>query len=207
MGKKEKQIEMQKEEKPYNKFQWFLFAIVIPVVFALVLGLIVMSVAGINVFQWTKDIGSKLPVVSSLTSNKDDGSITRYKEKIVNLQGEIKNNEVQIGKLESMLDTKDKEINKSDIEKQRLQQEITELKAVQEDNKKAYKDIVRTYESMAPKKAAPIIASLKDDEAVKLLSNLKPDTLGAILEKMDPAVAARLTQKLTVAENKEASTQ
>ncbi|WP_050614778.1 MotE family protein [Bacillus testis] len=202
MGKKEKQIEVETEEKPYNKFQWFLFAIVIPIVFALLLGLIVASVAGINVFQSLKDVGGKVPVISGMMDRDQDAAIDRYKEKVVTLQAEIKNNEVKISKLESMLDTKDKQINKSDLEKERLEQQITELKAVQNDNKKAYKDIIRTYESMAPKKSAPIIASLKEDEAVKLLSNLKPDTLAAILEKMDPAVAARLTQKLTVQNEK-----
>lgn len=203
MGKNKQEIENEKEEKPYSKFQWFLIA-VIPIVFTIFMVLIVMSFAGINVFQWAKNVGNQIPVVSDFIGDEKEetASETEYEKKIVDLEGEIKDSEAQIQKLESIIDSRDKEIQNVDIEKQRLEEEIRELKAVQNDNKRAFKDIINTYETMTPKKAAPIITALEDDEAVRILSSLKSDTLAAILEKMDPKVAASLTQKLTVESEK-----
>ena len=44
-----------------------------------------------------------------------------------------------------------------------------------------------------PKKAAPIITQMNDNEALKILSSLKPATLAAILEKMNATDAAKYT--------------
>ena len=71
------------------------------------------------------------------------------------------------------------------------------MKLQQDENRRAFKDIIRTYESMSPKKAAQIITVLEEEEAIKVLSNIKADTLSAILEKMEPASAAKLMQKLS----------
>lgn len=202
MGKKIKEIDSQIEEKPYNKFQWFLFAIVIPVFFTILIALIISTVAGVNVFKWSKDLGSKIPGISSMFEEEDQTSNEEFQKKIVDLEGEVKDREAQVSHLESIIDSRDKEIQKVDIEKQRLEEEIKELQAVQNDDKRAFKDIIRTYEKMSPKKVAPILSSLKDEEAVKILANVKADTVAAILEKMEPADAARLTQKLTVESEK-----
>ena len=203
MGKKkaENPNEIEVKEKPYNKLQWFMFA-TIPVIFTVLIVLIVLSVAGVNVFQFSKDLASKVPVISSLIEKSDEPSENDFQKEIVNLEGEIKDKETQMTKLESIIETKDKEIQTLDIEKQRLQQEISELKAVQNDDKRAFKDLIKTYETMSAKKAAPIISALPDEQAVKILSSVKTDTLAAILEKMEPEVASRLTQKLTVESEK-----
>ena len=76
------------------------------------------------------------------------------------------------------------------------QQEIEDLKLAQENNRHAFKDIIRTYESMSPKRAAQILTAIEEEEAIKVLSKIKADELSAILEKMDPADAARIMQKL-----------
>ena len=206
MGKKLKDIDNQMEEKPYNKFQWFLFAMVIPVFFTVLIALIISTVAGVNVFQWSKEVGSKIPVISSFFKDDNESANKDLQARIIDLEGELKDNEAQVAKLEGIIETRDKEKQKNDIEKQRLEEQIKELQAVQNDDKRTLKDIIRTYETMSPKKAAPILASLKDEEAVKILANVKADTLAAILVKMETADAARLTKKLTV-ESKATSTQ
>lgn len=207
MAKKKVEMnESKKAEKPYNKFQWFLFAIVIPVFFAIFILLIVLSVAGVNVFKWSKDVGSNIPLVSNLVNDDEAKSEKDMQKQIVNLEGDIKDRDAQIEKLESIIESKDSEVKKADIEKQRLEQEIKELKAkkpTQSEDSRALKDIIRTYESMSPKKAAPIITALSTEEAMKILSNMKADTLAKILEQMAPADAAKFTKQLTIESEKE----
>ena len=199
MARKEKRAApFGTEEKPYSKFQWFLFAI-IPVVFTVLMALVIMSVLDVNVFQWAKDKGKDLPLISGLIDNNEmTETEVAYEKRIVDLEAEIKDSEAQIGKLENIIETKDQEIQKSDIEKERLKEEVRELRAVQTENKKAFTEIIRTYESMSPKKAAPILAAMDDEESIKILSSLKSDNLAAILERMEPARAATITNKLTV---------
>lgn len=200
MGKKVNETENLVDEKPYNKFQWVLLAI-IPFFFVILITLILMTVRGVNVFQYGKEIGSKIPGISSMMQDdeeKEEDSLTlQYQQKNVDLEAEIADINAQMAELESSLITKDEEIQSFNIERQRLQREIEELKLAQEENRRAFKDIIRTYESMSPKKAAQIITALEEEEAIKVLSNIKADKLSAIMEKMDPVKAARLMQKLS----------
>jgi len=198
VGKKTNETENLVEEKPYNKFQWVLIAVV-PLLFVILIILILMSVAGVNIFQYGKEVGSEIPGISKMMQDEEaeDISSVQYQQKIVDLEAEIEDVNTQMAELESVLVSKDEEIQSSNIEKQRLQQQIEELKVAQEDNRRAFKDIIRTYESMSPKKAAQIITALEEEEAIKVLSNIKADELSAILEKMVPADAARLMQKLS----------
>ncbi|WP_042348919.1 MotE family protein [Bacillus massiliigorillae] len=203
--KKVETNESKKAEKPYNKFQWFLFAIVIPVFFAIFILLIVLSVAGVNVFKWSKDVGSNIPLVSSLVNDDKTSSDKDVQERIVSLQGDIKDRDAQIAKLESIIDSKDSQMQKADIEKQKLEQQIKELqtkKATESNDNRAFKDIIRTYETMSAKKAAPIITALSMEEAIKILSNMKAETLAKVLEQMTPADAAKFTKQLTIESEK-----
>jgi flagellar motility protein MotE (MotC chaperone) len=88
-------------------------------------------------------------------------------------------------------------MEKFQLEKDRLLQEIDDLQAIQAENKRAFKDIVRTYETLSAKKAAPIITKMTNDEALKILTNIKAETLAGILENMQPEDAAKYTQLLT----------
>ena len=197
MGKKINE-EYVNEEKPYNKFQWVLIA-VIPLFFVILVTLILMTVAGVNVFQYGKEIGSKIPGISTMVQEEEEEkkSVVQDGQKIVDLEAELADANAQMAKLEESIVSKDEEIQSLNIQKQRLEREIEELKLQQEDSQRAFKDIIRTYETMSPKKAAPIIIALKEEEAIKILSKMKADTLSAILEKMEPADAARFTQKLS----------
>lgn len=189
---------IEQPEKKQNRFQWFLFVILIPSLFAIALALIVLTIAGVNVFDKAKDLSEKIPFISSMADEKQPSkSLKSLEKKSISLEAEIKDKEAKIDQLESQLDSKDLEIERSNLEKQQLQAEIDELQAAKNENKRAMKDIVQTYESMSPSKSAPIIAAMKQEEAAKILSNVQADTLAAIMEKMDPKDAARFTEILT----------
>ena len=83
------------------------------------------------------------------------------------------------------------------LQKTQLEQQIDELKQIQEQNKRDFKEIVTTYETMSAKNAAPIILNLKDDEAVKILSSISPDVLSKIMENMPATRAAKYTELLS----------
>jgi flagellar motility protein MotE (MotC chaperone) len=181
-----------------SKFQWFIFAFFIPILFAVTVALLVFTLSGNNIFETAKEYGQKVPLLSSIINGESSNSEV-MESQLIELEAEIKDREARITQLERQLDSKELEIERAGLEKQRLEQEIEELTAIKEENKRAFKDIVKTYESISAKKAAPILTEMKDEEAVKILSNVKADTLAAIMEKMDPEDAAHYTALLTAA--------
>ncbi|MFE4893908.1 MotE family protein [Peribacillus butanolivorans] len=187
-------------ENKISKFQWFL-VIFIPLIFAVTVAMVVFSVAGVNVVEKAKEMSAKIPFAELIqkdevkeNSAKDTEKVSR---KLAKLETEIENKEKEIEKLEGIIDTRDKAVEKAKAEKQQLQSEVKQLRESQDGSKKTFKDIIRTYETMAPKKSAPIITEMSDEDAVKILASMKADILAKVLEQMTTADAARLTKRLT----------
>jgi flagellar motility protein MotE (MotC chaperone) len=192
----------ENDEKQYNKLQWFLFVVLIPIAFTITITLLVLWVAGVNVIETSKEIGKNLPYISNLMEKDKKTNVPApgkdNAKQIDDLKAKIKGQDDEITKLENLVDSRDQQLQRTDLEKQQLEKQIEELTATQEENKRAFKDIIRTYETMSPKKSAPIFAKMSDNEAVKILSNVKAETLAQILEQMTADDAARLTKRLTV---------
>ncbi|WP_066289044.1 MotE family protein [Bacillus sp. FJAT-29937] len=192
----------EKEEKKQSRFQGFIFVVFIPLLFAITVALIVMTILGINVFELSKEYSQKIPFISSALDEEGTQSIEDIESKMIDLEAEIKDREAKISKLETEIVNKDEEISQVQLEKERLEEEILELTAMKDENKRAFKDIIKTYETISAKKAAPILTQMSEDEALQILSSIKADTLAAIMEKMNPEDAARYTELLTAnAEN------
>ncbi|MCJ8006266.1 MotE family protein [Lederbergia wuyishanensis] len=192
----EKTLKNQKTEKEPGIFHRFIFWFIIPLLFALFLALLIASVAGVNVFQKAKEFSDNVPILSNMFDEKEKANVLEYEEKIVNLDAEIQNKNAQIDQLKSQLEKNENEKERFLLEKQRLEQTIDELMQMRDENKRAFKEIVTTYEAMAPKNAAPIILEMNDEEAVKILSNIGTESLAKILEKMPPEKAAKYLEKL-----------
>ncbi|KAB2335422.1 MotE family protein [Bacillus mesophilum] len=200
MGKKN---ELEGNQNTTSKFQKFLYWFLIPLLFALAVMLLVFTLLGHNVFQVTKEYGQRIPILSALFTEDQNASMEEFENKVFELEADIKDREARITQLEGQLETKDLDIERAQLEKERLQQEIDELRAMRDENKRAFKDIIKTYETISAKKAAPIITEMEDSEAVRILANVKPDTLASIMENLDPANAARMTGLLTAAKDNE----
>lgn len=196
-AKGEKQEIAEKEDRTFNKFQWFIFTGLIPTLFAILIVLIVLSFAGINVFEKAKEYGEKVPFISSFIEEDTNKSEEEWETSLLELEAEIKDREAQIENLLTKLDGKDKEVERGKLEVEQLQLQVAELVAIQEENKRAFKDIIKTYETMSAKKAAPIISQMNEQEALKILTTIKSDTLAAILESLEPEKAAKYTEMLT----------
>ncbi|MCK1992476.1 hypothetical protein GW626_07690 [Peribacillus muralis] len=187
------------EESKISKFQWFL-VIFIPLIFAVTVALIVLTVAGVNVMEKAKEMSASIPFIDTEKKDVERGSAARSDEKVTikleKLETDIENKQKEIEKLEGIIDTRDKAIAKAEAEKQQLQMEMNQLKDSQGGKNKVFKDIIRSYETMAPKKSAPIITEMNDQDALGILSSMKATTLAKVLENMSTADAARLTKKL-----------
>ena len=192
-----------KVQKP-NKIQWFLFVVIIPLIFAILVIAIVFSLTGGNVFEKAKDISTTISTQVFQNSEKTNTKTTeQYEKEIVSLEADIKDKEAEIKSLESVVDSRDQTIQQAEAEKQQLQKQLDELQNAQNTNQatgqsttNSFNEVVKTYEAMSPKKSAPILAQMSDTDAVEILANLKADTVAKVLEQMTPADAARLTKKL-----------
>lgn len=187
----------EKENQDGNKFQWFLYVIAIPTLFAIVIALVALSILGINIFDTAKDIGGKVPFISQFVKEEKPLSIKEFEKDIISLEAEIKDREAKMEQLQSKVDSKDTQLKRMELEKAQLQAQIEELTAIQEENKRAFREIVKTYETMSAKSAAPIISKMETEEAVKILTNIKPESLAAIMEKLPAEEAAKYTEILT----------
>lgn len=200
---KKMQEEQEQETPKTSRFQWFIYAFLIPILFGITVALLIFTISGNNIFDTAKEYSRKVPFLAALFDDTKSQEI--MEEQLISLRAEVKDREARISQLESELDSKVLEIERAGLEKHRLEEEISELTAIKEENKRAFKDIIKTYESISAKKAAPILTEMKDEEAVKILSTVNSDTLAAIMEKMKPEDAARYTALLTAAKEKNGS--
>lgn len=195
------QMNKELEEKQVKKakpIQKVVFLGVIPLLVALIVALIVATLAGVNVMNEAKNISQKIPLVSSLFSKETNSSKKDTTGPTASqLQADLKDKEKQISELQSQLNKRSEELAQAQLKNSQLQQEVDDALANQKNSTRALKDIVSTYETMSPKKAAMIITNMPDTEALKILTAIKPDILAAIMENMDPTQAARFTELMT----------
>lgn len=187
------QVHMEQPEKKSGFFQKLFSFFLIPIVFCIAILLIITMFTEKNVFEYMEE----LPFVSSKDDQQLIASSGETEQKIVSLQAELQEKEVEAAQIQAQFDSATVENQQLQSEIERLQYEIEKLKISQEESVKEFKVILSTFEKMSAKKAAPIIVEMGETEAVRILSNMKPDTLTAIFEKMSPQDAAKYTQLLT----------
>ncbi|MGD6803022.1 MotE family protein [Rossellomorea vietnamensis] len=200
MGKK---AGKNRNEKTNSPFQWVLFAGIIPLLFAVVTTLVVLSLAGVNVFEKAKEAGEKIPVISSVIPTDAKEEAARLEARVLSLQSEIEDKLSEISSLQGKITSQEQEKEKLLAEQEQLQAKIEELEQIQQENKRAFKEMISTFETMSAKSAAPVLANMENEKAIKILSNVKPDTLAKILEKMAPEDAAMYTELLSAEVNQE----
>ncbi len=170
-----------------------LYLFIIPLLFALALLLTFAQITNINVFEKAKELTS-FGEDKPLDDNKKS---IRLEERVVSLQAEIQQKEVQINKLHDEIENSEKSQESLLLEQGNLLQEIEDLKRQNEQSKRDYAEVVSTFEKMSAKSAAPVISNMSDAEAMRILASLKPDTVAKIYEKMSPQDAAKYTELMT----------
>jgi flagellar protein FlbB len=193
-------MELQENEsKVTSKFQWFLFVVLIPLLFAITVALVILTISGVNVFDITKKYGQHIPFVEKFTNGTD--AVVNIEEKLRvdlnNLEAKNKEQITAMTKLEKELDQRQLEIDGMKLQIERLTEELDQKEQEQQNKQKSIKEVAKIYESMSTKNAAAILTELDDDAALTILFALNNNIISSILEKMEPADAARYTELLT----------
>lgn len=193
-------MKLQENESEVNsRFQWFLFAGVIPFIFATIFALVILTVAGVNVIEKAKHYGQNIPGISKLT--KSDKSMVDIEEK---LRNDIQDLEFRINDQVATISKLEKEAEQNKLEKEKLHAQIEKLiqdLGVLENQKKnteqIFSGIAEMFESMSAQNAANILTELNDEEAIKIIKALSGEAVALIFENMKPAEAAKYTKQLT----------
>ena len=195
MAKKEvEKIEGMEGESP-GFFQKLFFWFLIPLMFALAVFLIIATFTNTNVFEMVDGVKEKVPFFSSEDEAVENTALNE--EKVVTLEAEIQEKEAEIAQLQKEIDAAAETNGQLEAEQARLLQEIELLKSAQEETQLEFEEILKTFESMSAKTAAPILTEMDDTKALRIMSSMKSDTLAAIFGKMNPADAARYTELLS----------
>lgn len=188
---------LEKQEKgKMNPLVWFLFAIVVPVIVAITLAVIIFTVAGIDVMDWAKNTGNKIPVISSMITTDEEA---RSESKEENFQSSISKKDEQIEQLQAELNDKEATIEQMEQDIAKLENKSKtddESKQQEDDEKNAIKTVSSSFRNMDKEKAAAILENMDETSAVDLLNGMSNDVRGGILEAMDPEKAANLAQLL-----------
>lgn len=196
---------MESEKQDYGKFQWFFFVILIPIIFTVTLVVIILSVAGFDVFGKSKAVLAEIPVIEKLFKDEKQDTINdreivaqetaTQKEAKKQREQTIEEQATMIGALEKDVSMKEKEILTLNQEIKSLETQIEEIKEA--DLEKNSKDIAKLYDNMSSKKAAEIIPNLNEEDAILILTSLDDRHLADILSKMAVDDAVKYTNLLS----------
>lgn len=182
-------------EKDYSKIQWFIFVILIPLLFAITLSLVILTVAGMNVFDLAKKYGEKVPVISSMIDDENDKA-TSDENSVFQLKATVEDQKATIANFEAQITEKDETIKALQEEVKKLTEELQQIKNEKNKVNKSIEDIASMYAEMSSKNAAAILTELENEEAVDILLEMDNEARGAIFSKMEPIKAAELTRLL-----------
>lgn len=196
---------MSVKTKESGKFQWFLFVILIPLVFAIIVTAVLFQLLDVNAAAPLQNAASKIPVVKELITAKEPAgksAASNQEDGTQELKKTIEDQKQQLSILESDLKASQEEVN-------RLNQKIRSMENLEQkskdessnsneaNEKREIDKLVAIYESMSGGKAAKILAELNDEEALTLLTKLSNRKLTDILSQMTPEDAARFTTMLS----------
>ncbi|MGP4065423.1 MotE family protein [Oceanobacillus sp. M65] len=189
--------DLKTEKKKMNPFLWFLFAIVIPLLIAVVIAVIAFSMAGVNVMDWVKEKGSNIPVVSSLIESPEGESVEQTSdqtsEQLAAKNEQIEQLNQQVQDMETTIDRLEEEA--VILENRNKQNEATaEVEADSESENSSITTIASSFKDMDSEQAALIMQDLDNQTAVSILEEVSNKVRGAILAEMEPAKAADLTK-------------
>lgn len=187
-------LEQTEQEKKYSKLQWFFFVIVIPLLFAVAIALVVMTIAGINVFDLAQKYGEKIPGISAIVS--DEEQISEATENVFTLRATVEDQKVEIAKLQSEIESKQASLELSQKEIDKLMQELKAFEEQEREITLQLEELAEVYETMSAKKSAAILSEMTNEDTVEILGKMSNEARAAVLEKMEPAKAAALTKLL-----------
>lgn len=133
------------------------------------------------------------PLIVGLPTNAEMELITQLRQRREALNGR----ETQLDLQEQLLASTEKRINDKIKQLEVLEVRIKEhLRLFEEAEEKQLDSIVKVYETMKPKEAAPRFEALALQTQVDLVTRMKANKVAALMEKMTPQKASILTTEL-----------
>jgi flagellar motility protein MotE (MotC chaperone) len=116
-----------------------------------------------------------------------DNALTSREEELKKKESELKSWELRLQKQEDTIKAKVEELRNLQ------EQHAALIEADQKRRKQITGDLVKTYETMNPKKASQVFAIMESDLAADFLMLMKPKKVAAILDVMEGLKAAELS--------------
>lgn len=196
-------------ENKYGKLEWFLYMILLPIMFTVILTAILLQFLGYNIkgelFKWGNSIpyvekvipgSNPKPLPEASAKSKATEQVEASKKQINELTQKLKQGEEQLRKADAEVKAKDDQIVEMQIQMGQLRRQLEETKKTQGDKATPDQQVAQLYKSMSPSKAAPILAAMPMNEVVTIIKAMKQDERSAILAKLDPTIAANITSEL-----------
>ncbi|WGV57944.1 hypothetical protein QIH01_20965 [Brevibacillus brevis] len=191
-------MEEIQEEREYGRWEWLFYMIVIPALFASLLGGVLLSLLGVNVLGTVLHWANSIPYVEKLVP--DDYAATPGSEEkpdmdkqVATLQQDQAKNQQQITALKEESAKKDATIAALEKQIDDVNKAMEDKRATEEERQKQFADLAKVYTTMSPKNAAAIIENLKLQESVAVMTKMKPAQQADILAKMEPKKAADIS--------------
>lgn len=185
-------------DKKLNPWISFLLFIVVPLVIAMTIITVILSLAGFNVIDWTKEKAASvfsLEADKTPTEENEQKNLQQAQNKIKEQTEDIEELAAEILFLEGTIDRLNNELLQAENRATSNQDESSANGVSQEEKEEVdlVKEIADSFKTMRNKQAAKIMEELSDEIALSILSELPKDIRGSILEAMDPERAANLT--------------
>ncbi|MED1784805.1 hypothetical protein P4V43_23505 [Brevibacillus fortis] len=191
-------MEEIQEEREYGRWEWFFYMIVIPALFASLLGGVLLSLLGVNVLGTVLHWANSIPYVEKLVPDEyaatpDSEEQPDMDKQVANLQQDQTKNQQQIATLTEESAKKDATIAALEKQLDDVNKAMEDKRTSEEERQKQFTDLAKVYTTMSPKNAAAIIENLKLQESVAVMTKMKPAQQADILAKMEPKKAADIS--------------
>jgi flagellar motility protein MotE (MotC chaperone) len=188
---------MEQAEKS-GRLAWFLMVIAVPMIFAVTVFAIVLSMMGVNVLEEAAKAGKNFPIFSTFL-NENKGSDSSIKTAAIDQEQyakkQLKEQDDYIKRLEADLRKKEEETSSLKDEVVKLKQQNDETTAAMEQKKDG--SLSELYAEMSSKQAAAVLVLLDNASAADILESLETEKQAEILSKMEPSDAAEMTSLLS----------
>jgi flagellar motility protein MotE (MotC chaperone) len=138
-------------------------------------------------------VSSRAPIIVGLPDNEEMELITQLRQRRVDLESRATSLDLQ----ENLLASTEKRINEKIEQLKVLEDRIkTHLRLFEDKETEQLQSIVRIYETMKPKEAAPRFEALSLQTQLDLVQLMNPRKVALLMEKMTPQKASTLTTEL-----------
>lgn len=185
------------QNKKISLIQW-LFLIIIPLILAISIAFIILSILDLNPGAKVKELANQIPVINQIVTTEEEAAIERKENQLEN----------QITALKSDKSGLEADLSAQEVELHQLNQEIERLSHLLEqslndnesqvelESQDGLKIVIDTYQKMSAKSAAQILTNMKNADAIRILAELDEELRAAILSALDPESAANFTEQL-----------